>query len=87
MKADLAFTRVRLAVFVDGCFWHGCPVHHTEAKTNTDFWAAKLAGNRARDERVSMLLEEAGWTVLRFWEHEDAGEVAARIVAVVRAAS
>lgn len=86
LRADLVFTRARVAVFVDGCFWHGCPVHHTVAKKNADFWAAKVAGNRARDERVSALLENAGWAVLRFWEHDDPAEVAVRIVAMVREA-
>ena len=78
------FTRARVAVFVDGCFWHGCPQHHTVAKSNADFWAAKAAGNRARDERVNATLSAARWTVLRFWEHEDPAEVAERIAEAVR---
>lgn len=81
------FTRAKVAVFVDGCFWHGCPEHHTVAKRNADFWAAKVAGNRARDERVNEMLAKAEWTVLRFWEHEDPNLVAARIVETVRAPS
>lgn len=83
-KADMVFTRARVAVFIDGCFWHGCPQHHTVAKTNEAFWAAKVTGNRDRDARVNDLLADAGWTVLRFWEHEDSAEVAARIIAAVR---
>jgi DNA mismatch endonuclease (patch repair protein) len=84
LRADLVFTRVKVAVFVDGCFWHGCPKHHTVARNNADYWAAKVSGNRARDERVTALLEDAGWTVLRFWEHEDPAGVAAEIVAKIR---
>lgn len=77
--ADLVFTRARIAVFVDGCFWHGCPEHHTVAVTNADFWAAKVTRNRDRDVQTSGLLREAGWTVLRFWEHEDPKETARAI--------
>jgi DNA mismatch endonuclease (patch repair protein) len=84
LRADLVFTRARVAVFVDGCFWHGCPQHHTVAKSNADFWAAKVAGNRARDERVNATLGAASWTVLRFWEHDDPAEVASRIAETVR---
>ncbi|MCV7358915.1 very short patch repair endonuclease [Mycolicibacterium fluoranthenivorans] len=84
LKADLVFTRARLAVFIDGCFWHGCPRHHTVAKRNAEFWAKKVTTNRARDERVNSVLNEAGWIVLRFWEHEDPTEVAAQIVETVR---
>ncbi|WP_269086509.1 very short patch repair endonuclease [Mycobacteroides abscessus] len=84
LRADLVFTRVQVAVFIDGCFWHGCPDHHTVAKTNAEFWAAKVSRNRARDERVTALLVDAGWTVLRFWEHEDPAAVAAAIVEAVR---
>jgi DNA mismatch endonuclease (patch repair protein) len=84
LRADLVFTRARVAVFVDGCFWHGCPQHHTVAKRNADFWAAKVADNRARDERVNATLGAAGWTVLRFWEHDDPAEVAGRIAETVR---
>ncbi|MBN7457369.1 very short patch repair endonuclease [Mycobacteroides abscessus subsp. abscessus] len=69
-RADLVFTRRKVAVFIDGCFWHGCPQHHTVAATNADYWAAKVRENRARDERTNRTLVEAGWTVLRFWEHE-----------------
>ena len=82
--ADLAFTRVRIAVFLDGCFWHGCPEHHTVAKTNADYWASKFEKNRERDRQTDRLLEEAGWTVLRIWEHEDPFEAAARVHALYR---
>src|SRR5690348_16964701 len=67
--ADIVFPGARVAVFVDGCFWHGCPDHHTAAKANADFWAAKVLGNRARDAETDRLLTDSGWTVLRVWEH------------------
>ncbi|WP_075819586.1 very short patch repair endonuclease [Serinicoccus sp. CNJ-927] len=66
---DIAFTRARLAVFVDGCFWHGCPAHGTSPKANTEWWNAKLATNVARDRDTDLLLERSGWRVLRCWEH------------------
>ncbi|MEU9806795.1 very short patch repair endonuclease [Mycobacterium sp. NPDC050853] len=84
LRADLVFTRAHVAVFVDGCFWHGCPEHHTVARTNAEFWASKVIGNRDRDSRVTAMLTDAGWVVLRFWEHEDPTDVAARIAEVVR---
>lgn len=79
--ADLVFTRQRIAVFVDGCFWHGCPDHFVAPKTNGGYWGPKVAGNVARDRDTDALLEQAGWTVLRFWEHDDP-EVVAEAVAV-----
>ncbi|MEU0491246.1 very short patch repair endonuclease [Nocardiopsis sp. NPDC006139] len=84
--ADLVFTRRRIAVFVDGCFWHGCPEHHTTARTNAAYWAEKVRANRERDADTDRRLGEAGWTVLRFWEHEEPAAVAERIVAAVRGA-
>lgn len=66
---DLAFTRMRVAVFVDGCFWHGCPLHGGTPTTNRSFWAAKRNENLARDQDTNLCLERAGWTVLRLWEH------------------
>ncbi len=63
-------------MFVDGCFWHGCPDHHTAPKANADFWAQKIAANRARDRNTDARLEAEGWTVIRFWEHEDLGDEA-----------
>ncbi|BBZ21723.1 very short patch repair endonuclease [Mycolicibacter hiberniae] len=83
MRADLVFTRARVAVFIDGCFWHGCPDHHTVARTNAEFWATKVLGNRTRDERTNAVLTDAGWTVLRFWEHEDPSTAAQAIREVV----
>ena len=68
--ADIAFTRLKIAVFVDGCFWHGCPMHASWPKSNADFWRAKIETNRARDIDSNLRLQASGWTVLRFWEHE-----------------
>ncbi|MUM19656.1 DNA mismatch endonuclease Vsr [Mycobacterium sp. CBMA271] len=81
--ADLVFTKVRVAVFMDGCFWHGCPDHHTVAVTNFAFWAAKVEANRARDRDTDRRLAEAGWVSVRVWEHEDVEAAACRIRAVV----
>ncbi|KSW20821.1 very short patch repair endonuclease [Cellulomonas sp. B6] len=80
---DIAFTRARVAVYIDGCFWHGCPLHGTMPRSNTAWWEAKLSANRARDASVTSQLEELGWTVMRFWEHESPDAVAERIYAVV----
>jgi DNA mismatch endonuclease, patch repair protein len=80
MRPDVVFTNLRIAVFVDGCFWHGCPLHATESKTNTEWWRAKVAANIARDRRHDEVLTDAGWLVLRFWGHEDM-EHAADVVA------
>lgn len=77
--ADLVFTKARVAVFLDGCFWHGCPDHHTAAVTNAEFWATKVVTNRARDRDTDARLEEAGWLAVRVWEHEDPHEAALRI--------
>ncbi|WP_228760034.1 very short patch repair endonuclease [Pseudactinotalea sp. HY158] len=77
--ADLVFTKQKVAVFIDGCFWHGCPEHHTVAKTNADYWATKVRDNMARDRETTSQLVAAGWRVLRFWEHEGTDDVARRI--------
>lgn len=69
-KADLVFTRRRVAVFVDGCYWHGCPDHFTVPATNSGYWRAKIARNRERDVDTDQRLREAGWTPVRVWEHE-----------------
>ena len=73
---DVAFTRRRLAVFVDGCFWHGCPEHGTSPKQNSAWWQTKLDANRARDLDTDAVLRSNGWRVLRAWEHEDPERVA-----------
>lgn len=69
-QADIVFPREKVAVFVDGCFWHGCPDHGRLPKKNSSYWADKIARNVARDQRNSEVLAEAGWLVLRYWEHE-----------------
>lgn len=84
-RADLVFTRHKIAVFIDGCFWHGCPDHHTVARSNKEYWAAKVSQNRERDHDTDRALRSAGWTVLRAWEHEPAGEVARRVIDAVEA--
>jgi DNA mismatch endonuclease (patch repair protein) len=70
IRPDVAFTRWRVAVFLDGCFWHCCPVHGEVPATNTGLWAAKLEANAARDRQQTQLLTDAGWLVIRIWEHE-----------------
>jgi DNA mismatch endonuclease (patch repair protein) len=82
--ADLVFPGPRIAVFIDGCFWHGCPEHATWPKANEEFWRAKIEGNRARDEDTTARLRAAGWLVLRYWTHEAPSEIAADIVEQVR---
>lgn len=83
-RADILFPRAGLYVFIDGCFWHGCPQHFVMPKTNTDFWAAKIEGNRQRDDDSTTRLQDAGYTVLRFWEHEAPTSVAAVIAGTYR---
>ena len=83
--ADVVFTRARVAVFLDGCFWHGCPEHHTVAITNADYWAEKARHNRERDLETDEILSNSGWQVIRVWEHEDANAAAERIATTVRA--
>ena len=70
IKVDLAFPRHRLVVFIDGCFWHGCPLHYTIPVTREDFWRSKLRANVERDRRQTLFLEQKQWRVLRIWEHE-----------------
>ena len=83
-RPDIVFTRARVAVFVDGCFWHRCPEHGTSPKTNADWWRHKLDTNTRRDRATDTALAEAGWTVIRIWEHEDAGTAADRVEVTVR---
>ncbi|WP_427008843.1 very short patch repair endonuclease [Pseudarthrobacter sp. H2] len=78
--ADIAFTRARIAVFIDGCFWHGCPVHYRAPGSNMTYWSAKVSRNRERDLETTGHLVSAGWTVLRFWAHEDPVMVADQIM-------
>ena len=84
-RPDLVFKGPRVAVFVDGCFWHGCPDHYVRPRSSSDFWSRKLAENVARDRRQTLALEEAGWTVWRFWEHEVFLELD-RVVDLIRGA-
>lgn len=76
---DIAFTRARLAVFVDGCFWHGCPEHGTSPRANSEWWTWKIERNKARDVDTDRHLAAAGWHVIRIWEHEQAAAAADRI--------
>jgi len=85
-RADIMFGPARVAVFVDGCFWHGCPVHgRRHHRVNGWYWPEKIARNRRRDADTDRRLRAAGWAVVRVWEHEDSDDVAARIADVVRA--
>jgi DNA mismatch endonuclease (patch repair protein) len=81
---DVIFPRKRVAVFVDGCFWHGCPEHGTRPRTNTSYWSAKLTRNRERDARVDGALGSAGWQVVRVWEHVPAEDAVANVTSVLR---
>lgn len=76
---DIAFPRARLAVYVDGCFWHGCPEHHTRPRANAEWWAWKIERTQARDADTDRQLAEAGWEVVRVWEHEDPAQAADRV--------
>lgn len=83
-RADVVFTRARVAVFVDGCFWHRCPLHATDPKANSGWWRSKLDANVQRDRATDERLRSAGWAVVRVWEHESAGTAADTIEATVR---
>lgn len=85
-RADLVFGRVKVAIFIDGCFWHSCPIHGTKPKANAEFWEEKLATNRERDMETDRRLAEAGWKPVRVWEHEDPDEAVERILQLVRPA-
>jgi DNA mismatch endonuclease (patch repair protein) len=82
-KVDIVFPTERLAVFVDGCFWHSCPEHATYPRANGHWWAAKLARNVERDRETDRRLAAEGWTVLRIWEHEDPLEAATNVERVL----
>jgi DNA mismatch endonuclease (patch repair protein) len=85
--ADIAFTRAKVAVFIDGCFWHGCPEHYQAPARNAEFWLAKRLRNKERDAETDATLASDGWRCLRIWEHEvrtAPDEVVARIISVVR---
>ena len=78
------FTKQRIAVFIDGRYWHACPDHRTLARANASYWSEKLARNVARDADTTSRLRDAGLSVLRFWEHEDPASVAANVAKAVR---
>ncbi len=82
-RADVVFRRQKVAVFIDGCFWHGCPDHGTKPTTNASYWKAKIARNVERDRRNDTFLGAAGWTVIRVWEHDPPREAATRIAAAL----
>lgn len=83
MRPDIVFTRARIAVFVDGCFWHGCPTHATSPRANASYWAAKIELNQRRDREQAAALEANGWRVVRIWEHESPSTAADRIEALL----
>jgi DNA mismatch endonuclease (patch repair protein) len=87
VRVDVVFSRARVAAFVDGCFWHGCPLHQRVPKRNNEYWASKLLANVARDRRVDHALAAEGWKVVRVWEHEDPHCAAEAIAGAVRGAS
>lgn len=85
-QADVAFPRQRIAVLIDGCFWHSCPQHATLPRRNKGWWEAKLKANVERDRRTDEVFDAAGWRVIRFWEHEDVTSITSAIRAAVHAA-
>ena len=86
-RPDIVFTRARVAVFVDGCFWHGCTEHGSIPKNNREWWMKKLRTNEERDARTTTTLEAEGWKVIRIWEHELVNEAVERVAAAVTAGS
>jgi DNA mismatch endonuclease (patch repair protein) len=86
VRPDFVFRTRKLAVFVDGCFWHGCPIHATQPKQNARFWREKIARNQARDRLVTRTLRARGWRVLRLWEHELTRKYERRLLARLRRA-
>lgn len=83
-RADIVFSRARVAVFIDGCFWHSCPSHGVTPRTNSAYWIAKIERNRERDLANNAELNAAGWAVVRVWEHEDPDEAARRVATALR---
>jgi DNA mismatch endonuclease (patch repair protein) len=84
-RADIVFRRARVAVFVDGCFWHNCPQHRNIPATNSTWWKEKLEATKRRDRETDWLLKQSGWLPIRVWEHEDPVEAAAKIVEAISA--
>lgn len=85
-RADVAFARAKVAVFVDGCFWHACPKHGTWPRANAAWWRAKIQGNHRRDLDTDRRLAIAGWRVLRFWQHQDLAAAARKVATTVKQA-
>lgn len=81
---DIAFTRAKVAIFIDGCFWHGCPDHCRTPKSNREWWENKIATNQERDKDTTTILRTEGWQVLRFWEHEPPQDAAATVLAAIQ---
>jgi DNA mismatch endonuclease (patch repair protein) len=84
VRPDVVFTRYRVAVFIDGCFWHGCAQHSVSPKANAEFWAAKIAGNKSRDTQQTHALETFGWSVLRYWEHMSTDDIVDDVAELLR---
>lgn len=84
-RADIVFGPARVAVYVDGCFWHSCPEHGTRPRANAEWWQRKLDRNQERDRETDRVFRENGWTVVRIWEHEDPAAAASRVIGVIRA--
>ncbi|QGQ20746.1 DNA mismatch endonuclease Vsr [Cellulomonas sp. JZ18] len=82
-RADMVFRPAKVAVFVDGCFWHGCVLHGTAPRTNAPYWSSKITRNKERDADTDRRLAERGWVSLRFWEHEDPIAAARAVVLLV----
>lgn len=82
-KADIVFRSAKVAIFVDGCFWHGCPIHGTQAKANAKFWKKKIRQNQERDADTNKELKKVGWKVIRVWEHENPEKAAEKISNIV----
>ena len=82
-RTDIVFRSAKLAVFVDGCFWHSCPIHGTQAKANAEFWRKKIKRNQERDVDTTKCLKRAGWKVIRVWEHEDPERASEKIYNIV----
>jgi DNA mismatch endonuclease (patch repair protein) len=78
-RPDVAFLKAKVAVFIDGCFWHGCPIHGTWPTQNGAWWREKIEANKARDRDTTLTLTAAGWKVFRFWEHTDPNNAARRV--------
>jgi DNA mismatch endonuclease (patch repair protein) len=83
-KADILFRSAKVAVFVDGCFWHGCPIHGTQAKANAEFWKNKIKQNQKRDADTTKQLKIAGWRIIRIWEHENSIKASEKIYNIIR---